>query len=170
MNVPRLTTDRLILRDFAENDFEQYAAMMTDPHVTRYLGDGKPLTRVDAWRQMAMLSGHWNLRGFGIWAVEERETARLAGRIGCFQPEGWPGFEIGYVLAPAFRGRGYATEGARAALRFAREILGRDRVISLIHPDNAASIRVAERLGAELGDTIEFFGRATHVYAYPLGA
>ena len=70
--------------------------MMADPDVTRYLADGRPLSRGDAWRQLAMIIGHWELRGFGLWAVEERSSGAFLGRIGCFEPEGWPGFEIGY--------------------------------------------------------------------------
>jgi RimJ/RimL family protein N-acetyltransferase len=140
--------------------------MMADPGVTRYLGDGRPLSASDAWRQMALFVGHWALRGFGLWAVEEKSSGRLVGRIGCFQPEGWPGFEIGYALARPFWGRGYATEGARASLHHARDVLGRDRVISLIRPDNRASIRVAERLGAVREGEIEFFGASTDVYVY----
>jgi RimJ/RimL family protein N-acetyltransferase len=164
--IPRITTDRLLLRGFEPRDVEPYAAMMADPEVTRFLGDGRPLAPADAWRQMALFAGHWALRGFGLWAVEEKASGRLVGRIGCFEPEGWPGFEIGYALAQPFWGRGYATEGARASLQFARDVLGREHVISLIRPDNRASIRVAERLGAVREGETEFFGCPTGVYAY----
>lgn len=167
MSVPRITTDRLVLRGFDGSDFEPYAAMMADREVTRYLGDGRPLGRIDAWRQLALIVGHWSLRGFGLWAVEERTTGALAGRIGCFEPEGWPGFELGYVLARPFWGHGYATEAGEAALRYARETLGRDRIISLIDPRNAASIRVAERLGAVADGMVDLSGRPARVYAYP---
>jgi RimJ/RimL family protein N-acetyltransferase len=167
MEIPQLTTERLLLRGFEARDVEPYAAMVADPEVTRFLGDGKPLSRADAWRQIAMIIGHWTLRGFGIWAVEERATGTLLGRIGCFQPEGWPGFEIGYTLGRHAQGRGYAREGTAAALAYARETLGRDEIISLIRPDNAPSVRVATSLGAERGETIEFFGAPTLVYRYP---
>ncbi len=168
--VPRLTTERLLLRGFAPRDVEAYVAMMADPAVTRYLGDGRPLSRADAWRQLALIIGHWGLRGFGLWAVEERATGTLVGRVGCYEPDGWPGCEVGYVLARPFWGRGYATEGARAALEYARGVLARDRVISLIHPDNVASASVATRLGATADETIELFGRPAAVYAYPTGS
>jgi len=165
--VPRIETPRLLLREFRPDDFDAYAAMMADPDVTRHLGDGRPLGRAEAWRQMAMFAGHWSLRGFGLWAVEERATGAFAGRIGCFEPEGWPGFEIGYTLARPFWGRGYASEGAAASLRYARAELRRDRVVSIIRPGNAASIRVAERLGARAEGEIEFFGGPARLYAYP---
>jgi RimJ/RimL family protein N-acetyltransferase len=170
MSVPRLTTDRLVLRGLEARDFEAYAVMMADPEVTRYLADGQPLGRADAWRQLAVFVGHWTLRGFGMWAVEERATGAFVGRIGCIEPEGWPGFEVGYVLARPFWGRGYGTEGAQAALRYAREVLGRARIISLIRPENVASARVAKRLGATLEGDVDFFGRPTRVFVYPASA
>jgi len=165
--IPRLTTDRLVLRGFEPHDLDAYAAMVADPEFMRYLGDGQPLDRVGAWRQMALFAGHWLLRGFGLWAVEERATGALVGRIGCWEPEGWPGFEVGYAVARPFWGRGYATEGARAALQYARDVLARDRIISLIRPENVASIRVAERLGAVLDGERDYFGSSTKLYVYP---
>jgi RimJ/RimL family protein N-acetyltransferase len=165
--VPELVTQRLLLRGFAARDFEPYAAMMADPDVARYLGDGRPLSRAEAWRQLAYIVGHWALRGFGLWAVEERATGALVGRIGLLEPEGWPGFELAYTLArPAWR-RGFAREAAAAALAYARQTLGRDEVISIIRPDNAASIRVARALGAGPDATIEFFGSPAVIYRYP---
>jgi len=168
--VPHLETPRLILREFLPSDVEPYARMMADPDVCRFLGDGQPLTRADAWRQLAQLIGHWELRGFGLWAVEERATRQLVGRIGCYEPEGWPGFEIGYVLARDAWGRGLAREGVAASLAHARCELGRDHVISLIRPANRASIAVAEHFGARRTGSVELFGAASDVYSYPLSA
>ena len=159
-----LRTERLLLRMFREEDFEEYAAMVADAEVTRYLGEGRPLSRGDAWRQMAFALGHWQLRGYGLWAVEESSTGRLAGRVGFLNPEGWPGFELGWTLAREFWGRGYATEGARRALEYGFTELGRAHVISLIRPDNAPSVRVAERLGERLEGSVELLGREALVY------
>jgi RimJ/RimL family protein N-acetyltransferase len=158
MTIPTLETERLLLRPWRPEDIDEYAAIVANPEVMRFLGDGKPLSRPDAWRQLAMLAGHWSLRGYGFWAVEERATGRLAGRIGLFYPEGWPDFELGWTLGRDFWGKGYATEGARRALAYAFTELDRDHLISLIHPDNHASIRVAERLGETLRGTTELFG------------
>jgi RimJ/RimL family protein N-acetyltransferase len=162
-----VATDRLLLRAFCSEDFEAYAQMMADLRVAQFLGDGQPLSRADAWRQMAMILGHWTLRGFGLWAVEERATSTLVGRIGCHEPEGWPAFEIGYVLAPRAWGNGYAREGVRAALHFARETLRRDEITSIIRPANAASIRVARACGAIAGETVDFYGAPSVIYRYP---
>lgn len=93
-----LNTDRLHLRMFRQDDFEIYAQMCADPDVMRYLGAGQTLSRQDAWRQMAMTIGHWQLRGYGLWAVEERASGELIGRIGVFYPEGWPDVEVGWML------------------------------------------------------------------------
>lgn len=163
-----LETARLRLRMFRDDDLDAYARICADPEVMRYLGDGKPLTREDAWRQMAWILGHWQLRGYGLWAVEERATGALIGRIGHINPEGWPGFELGWMLGRAFWGRGYATEGARRALDFAFTELKQPHVISLIRPDNAASIRVAERLGESLEGRVHLFGAEALVYGISL--
>jgi RimJ/RimL family protein N-acetyltransferase len=159
-----LETERLILRMFQEADFEQYAAICADRDVMRYLGEGKTLNRWEAWRQLAMIIGHWHLRGYGLWAVEERKSGRLLGRIGFFNPEGWPGFEIGWVLGKEYWGQGFASEGARRALAYAFEEMNQERVISLIHPENQASVKVAERLGEKLEGASELFGQKLLIY------
>jgi RimJ/RimL family protein N-acetyltransferase len=161
---PTLQSERLLLRMFREDDFEPYARICADAEVMRYLGEGKTLTRAEAWRQIAMILGHWQLRGYGLWAVEERASRALIGRIGFFEPEGWPGFELGWVLRRESWGKGYATEGASRALAHAFGAMGRERVISLIYPDNVASIRVAERLGERLQGRTPLFGHDVLVY------
>jgi RimJ/RimL family protein N-acetyltransferase len=159
-----LETERLRLRMFRQDDLDAYAAICADPEVMRYLGDGKALGRAEAWRQMAMILGHWSLRGFGLWALEERASGALVGRIGFFQPEGWPGFELGWMLRRESWGKGYATEGTRRALTHAFTEMGRDHVISLIRPANQPSIRVAERLGEMLEGRTELYGQDVLVY------
>ncbi len=145
----RLETERLILRMFDENDLDEYAEMCADANVMRYLG-GATMTRSEAWRSMATVLGHWQLRGFGLWAVEERTSGVLVGRVGCWQPEGWPGMEVAWTLRKAFWGKGYATESAQAALDVAFSRLQLPHVISMIHAENQASIRVAQRLRMRL--------------------
>lgn len=164
----RLRTERLLLREFREGDFDAYARICADPEAMRYLGGGEPLTRSQAWRSMAMILGHWQLRGYGLWAVEEVASGECIGRIGLFNPEGWPGLEVGWLVAREHQGRGVATEGGRAALAHARDVLGAKRVISLIRPANAPSIRVAEKLGARLDGPVVLDGQESLVYAYDL--
>ena len=162
--IPELVTERLLLRGLKLSDLDAYAAISADPDVRRYLGDGRPLERPAVWREMALLLGHWRLRGFGQWAVVTRETGDLVGRAGLWQPEGWPGLEVGWVLGRQHWGRGFATEAARAALHHAFSGLGARRVISLIHPDNERSIRVAQRLGERFERRVELSGTLHHVY------
>jgi RimJ/RimL family protein N-acetyltransferase len=163
--MPTLHTDRLTLRMIRESDLDAYAAMCADPEVMRYLGEGKPFSRAESWRSMALMIGHWQLRGYGLWAVEERQSGNFIGRIGCWNPEGWPGFEIGWTLCREFWGHGYATEGARAAIQYAFTELKQPRIISLIRPENTNSIRVAQRLGETLDGEAEVMGHKTLVYA-----
>jgi len=154
MNEVRLETERLVLRTYRLSDFEDHFKLCADPNVMRYLLGQKPMSRLEAWRHMAFLVGHWELLGYGHFAAEEKATGRFIGRIGFTNPEGWPGFELGWTLAPEFQGRGFATEGGRFLLNYAFEEMKKDHVISVIHPDNKPSIRVAERLGEKLeGET-----------------
>lgn len=149
---------------FDVEDFEEYAAMFADSNVVRYLGNGQPLSRFMAWQSMAAVVGHWQLRGYGMWAVAEHTTNVLIGRIGFLDGEGWPGFELGWMLSAAYWGKGYGTEGAIAALDYAFNHLNRDQVISLIHPDNTHSLAMAERLGERLEGKTTLFDREVLIY------
>ena len=154
---PTLETERLRLRAFRRSDVDDYAALHADPEVMLHIGG--PWARGRSWRHLAFLLGHWPLGGSGMWAVEHRETGAFLGKIGFSEPEGWPGCELAWYLARCAWGFGYATEGARAALDYAFTILKKDRIISLIRPENLASIRVAERLGQSLQGRSDVLGR-----------
>ena len=151
MHAPTLTTERLLLRMLQESDFDEYSAIHMDPDVTRYTAR-MHLDLVDTWRHLAMIVGHWELKGFGMWGVFERDTNRLAGRVGFYQPATWPDFELGWTIGKAFWGKGYAPEAAKACLDHAFDEMKKTRVISLIDPQNVASIRVAEKIGERLTD------------------
>lgn len=160
-----LETERLILRLFRPEDLDAYAEMCADPMVMEFLSaDGSLLTRADAWRQMSMFLGHWQLRGFGTWAVEEKATGLFVGRIGLHYPEGWPDRELGWTIGRKFWGRGLATEGARAALNHAFFRLGWSHLVSLIHPQNHRSARLAERLGERVVGLAEVRGLHLNMY------
>ncbi len=161
-----LHTERLFLRQFLESDLDEYARMCANPEVMRYIGDGRTLGRDEAWRSMASALGHWVLRGFGLYACEEKATGRFVGRVGIINPEGWPGMEAGWLIGRDSWNRGFATEAATAVIRMAYESLGTTRLISLIRPENAASIRVAEKLGAVPEKTMTLMGAPALIYAY----
>lgn len=162
--VPVLRTERLVLRGFTRDDFEPFAAIVSDPEVVRYLDDGAPISREDCWRGMALFIGHWTMRGHGWWAVEDRRTGEFLGRLGLYNPEGWPGIEIGWLLRRDVWGAGLATEGAVAALDFAFDVVGASHVISLIDPRNTRSIRVAEKIGERYERDLDHSGKAVAVY------
>lgn len=143
---PTLFTERLILRPLAAEDFEAWADFHADPETMRFLGGVQ--SRAAAWRSLCAMAGAWSIRGFSMFAMIERSTGRWIGRTGPWQPEGWPGTEIGWGVARAFAGRGYAREAAGAALDFAFDVLGWNAVIHTINPDNTASIALAQRLGS----------------------
>jgi len=148
--IPQLETERLILRGFRESDLDSWAEFLADPEVVRFLW-GKPQARSDAWRAMATTLGHWVLRGYGMWAVERKSDGAFVGRVGMLNPEGWPGLEVGWTLGRPYWGQGFATEAARAAMRFAFLTQPADRLISCIDPENKASQAVAIRLGESKG-------------------
>jgi RimJ/RimL family protein N-acetyltransferase len=154
---PVLHTERLTLRMLTGEDFDAYARIQGDDETMRYL-NGQAMTRDDAYRHLSYLLGQWLMRGYGYWGVVENETNELVGRVGFHNPEGWPGFELGWTIARDRWGRGYATEAARRALRYAFEELGQQHVISLIHPDNVASIAVAKKIGETLEGETTLFG------------
>jgi RimJ/RimL family protein N-acetyltransferase len=145
--IPTLTTERLLLRPFRDDDLDAYAEICADAEVMRYLGEARPLSRAEAWRQMAFFLGHWQLRGFGFWALEEKASGTLIGRAGLQNPEGWPGFEAGWTLGRPYWGHGYATEAAREMLRLGFDELGLHRIVGRLDARNTASARVLEKLG-----------------------
>ena len=159
-----LTTDRLILRPFQESDLDPYAAIFADAEVMRFISGGQPTERADAWKSMAMHLGHWQLRGYGRWGVELRATGEFIGRIGLYNPEGWPGIEVGWMLGRKWWGQGLATEGAEATLNYAFRELKVPHVCSVIDPNNLSSIRVAKRLGETLRRETLLHGQKVFVY------
>jgi len=159
-----LETPRLRLRAFGPADAPAYTEMCADAEVMRHIGIGQVQSAGEAWRTMAYFLGHWQLRGYGMWALEHRDSGRLIGRVGYLDPPGWPGFELGWLLGRAHWGHGYAREAAAAALRHAFEVLQRERVISLIRPGNHRSVAVAEAIGQRLHGSIELMGGEALIY------
>jgi RimJ/RimL family protein N-acetyltransferase len=161
---PTLHTERLILRPFREADVEPLYELMQDPDVVRYIGDRQLPSLQDCWRAIAGWIGHWVLRGYGLWAVEERTSGEFIGRVGIINPADWPGPEVGYTLGKRWWGRGYATEAAQAAMDWGFGEVGFGELISLIDPENAASIRVAERLGESHRGETDLWGHRVLIY------
>lgn len=145
---PRIETPRLLLRPPVRDDFDRYAEMMGDPEAARYIGGVKP--RAAAWRGFLQMPGAWAVQGFAMFSVIDRADGRWLGQVGPWQPEGWPGTEVGWSLHRDAWGHGYAAEAAVAAIGWAFEHLGWQEVIHCIDPDNHRSERLAQRLGSRL--------------------
>jgi RimJ/RimL family protein N-acetyltransferase len=141
-------TPRLRLRPLQASDAEPFMEIHQDPEVIKYVLLGAPPGGITvAWRNIAMMIGHWHLRGYGPWAVAEKATGQVIGRVGLWNPEGWPGIELGWIIRRSHWDNGFATEAARAALEWAWDNVETDHIISVIQPDNVRSIRVAEKIG-----------------------
>ena len=150
-SVPVLSTARLILRGHGAEDLDAVLALWSDPEVVRYIG-GRPFGREEVWSRVLRYVGHWAVHGYGFWQVRERATDRFVGEVGladfkrdlAVDFEGAP--EAGWVLAPWSHGNGYATEAMTAVLAWGAAA-GHPRTVCLIDQDNAASLRVAGKLG-----------------------
>ncbi|HLL27155.1 MAG TPA: GNAT family N-acetyltransferase [Xanthobacteraceae bacterium] len=146
--MPTLETARLLLRPPIAEDFDAWADFCADEEVSRYLGGA--LDRASAWRNMCTMTGAWAVRGFSVFSVIEKSSGRWIGRVGPWQPEGWPGTEVAYSLARKAWGKGYAREATSAAVDWAFKHLAWREVIHCIHPKNERSQQVATRLGSRI--------------------
>jgi RimJ/RimL family protein N-acetyltransferase len=167
MDIPTLTTKRLVLRPFRAADLDAHAAMNADPRTMQFIGEVQD--RAAAFRTMCAFMGHWYLRGYGPWAVEERATGTFIGRAGLTRFEPWTDVEVAYALAPSAWGKGYGSEVAAESLRYAHEVVGARGVTSHILAGNAAAVRVAERLGARYAydADVRVKDAPVRVYVYP---
>ena len=141
-----LETPRLLLRLPRIEDLDPWAAMMTDPDTTRFIGG--VTERSMSWRALMTMIGAWHAHGFAMFSVIEKSSGRWIGRLGPWQPEGWPGTEVGWAIVRDCWGKGYAVEGAEAATTWAFDQLGWTNVIHSIDPENSASQSVARKLGS----------------------
>ena len=146
MTGPVIQTARLTLRPPRAEDFDAWTAFAADAEVMRFMGGVQ--ARSVAWRGLCSVAGAWSLFGCGMFSVIETATGRWVGRLGPWKPADWPGNEIGWGLARDAWGKGYAIEGAAAAMDWAFDSLGWTEVIHCIDPDNAPSQAVARRLGS----------------------
>jgi [ribosomal protein S5]-alanine N-acetyltransferase len=182
--LPRLETERLVLRAPVPEDVEALAPMYADPEVMRYLGDGRTLTRKETERSVRRMMDGWRSDGFGLFTTVRKEDETVIGRVGLivWNPETWQvtsadangptELEVGYTIGRPFWGLGYATEAAAASRDFALRELGAERLIALIIHGNDASENVARKLGFTYERDVRFGRRDAQLFAldtYPPG-
>jgi RimJ/RimL family protein N-acetyltransferase len=166
MTAPVIETERLRLRGHCAADFNNSVGLWSDPRVVRFIG-GKPNTREECWMRLLRHAGNWALMGYGSWVVEEKHSGAFAGEIGFMSLkreiapviEGFP--EVGWVIAPSFHGKGYATEAMRAALGWGDAHIAAARTICIIAPQNAPSLGVAAKCGFREFARTQYKGDAT---------
>jgi ribosomal-protein-alanine N-acetyltransferase len=163
--IPTIESERLILRPTKEEDFEPYAAFY---ETERSHLRGGPLTRNEAWESFAAEIGHWFLRGYGFWSVDEKASGEFCGMVGLYYPEGWPAPEVGYLVWENHEGKGIAYEASLRARAYAFEELGWHHIVSCISEGNTRSIQLAERMGAKFDRRVPRTGAPDQmVYLHP---
>jgi RimJ/RimL family protein N-acetyltransferase len=163
-DIPTLDAGPVILRAPREDDLDALSAFMASDRA-KFVGG--PASRADCWGIIARILGHWALRGYGYWYLEDKETGQTAGGCGFINREGWDEPELGWQVWDGFEGRGIAQAAARTARAHGARHFGLDGVISYIAPDNTRSIALAERLGARFERAGMLLGHQCHVYRHP---
>ena len=155
---PTVRTERLVLRPFVAADVDLLYGFMAEPDVLRYFPDPRPPSREQVLRSVERQQKHWRERRCGWWAVELAATGQFAGWCGLqYLPE-TDETEVAYLLGHLYWGRGFATEGARAAVRFGFENLDVSSIVGIVHPQNVASRHVLEKCGLSLTEEKMYFG------------
>ncbi len=158
-------TPRLLLRIPEASDAQPLLDIHEHPEVIKYVVSGPTRRGISgAWNSVATMIGHWHLRGYGQWTVVEKSTGEVVGRVGLWNPEGWPGIELGWVIRRSRWGNGFATEAARASLDWTWMHSSVDHVISIISTDNLASVRVARKIGESFERSESINGGQVAVY------
>lgn len=162
----RIETPRLVLREFTHQDWPALHAHYADPECTRFTFR-RVLSEGESWRAMASMVGHWQLRGYGPYAIEEKSTGEVLGTAGLWYPNDWPEPEIKWALSRKHWGKGFASEAVRGVQAMALRHAPGLRLISFIHSENTASVRLALAVGAPLEKTVEFRGGLWNIHRHP---
>ena len=149
---PEFTTERLRLRAHRLADYEDCCRLTSDPEAVRAIF-GQPMSREETWHRLLRFAGHWHLLGYGLLIVEELASGRVVGEVGLAdfhrglgeEFDRWP--ECAWLISSDVHGRGYATEAVQAVLDWSEREMAPERTVCIIDPANAASLRVAAKLG-----------------------
>jgi ribosomal-protein-alanine N-acetyltransferase len=164
--MPEIETQRLRLRQLVPDDLDAYhRSIYADAEVMRFMPGGQPRPRETAARFLERSLRHWEAQGFGPWGVTLKQGGGLIGHCGLFYVEEVRQVEVMYALAQEHWGKGLATEGAKASLRFGFEQLGLARIVAFVMPENIASVRVIEKLGMCFQENINLWDLDLAAYA-----
>jgi ribosomal-protein-alanine N-acetyltransferase len=158
MSIPRIETARLSLRPFTPDDLDDLFLVFGDPEVMLYISGGKPRSREDTETGLLRTIEGWKKRGFGFWAVTQKEYERVIGYCGLVPLDDTSEIEVAYGLAKSEWGKGFASEAAQASLRFGFEELKLERIVAVVHPENLSSKHVLEKLGMTYTKNGHYYG------------
>lgn len=161
----KFESERLIIRTFNDHDWKDLHDYYSNIETTKYT-IGRQLSEGETWRTVASMVGHWSIRGYGPYALEEKESGKVIGISGLWYPIDWPEPEIKWGLSKSFQGKGYASEAARKVKQVANEHLPETSLISLIHSENNSSIKLALAIGADFEKEITFRGGSWSIYRH----
>ena len=165
----RMETERLILRDVdPEKDFDAFSALMGDTQSMRYMG-GAAMSPAHAWRAMAGIIGHQQIRGYSLYSAIDKASGAWVGRVGHWNPLGWRAPEVGWAIHPAHTRKGFATEAARACVDYAFDVLQWDQVVHVIHHENVASMKTAAKIGSRKIEEIQGIPAITDALCFVYG-
>ena len=163
----KVETERLILRQFRDADWKDLHEYYSDEIATKFTF-GHKLSEIETWCYLCSMIGHWQLRGYGPYAVEVKAGGKVLGVVGFWHPINWPGPEIKWALSRQHWGKGFASEAARAVQKTGRKYLPDISLISFIHPENVLSINLAVAIGAKFERETQFMGRQWQIFRHPI--
>ncbi len=161
-----IKTKRLLLRQFQEDDWKGLHEYYSDPVATKYT-TGRGFTEGETWRTLCGMIGHWQLRGYGPYAVVEKSSKKVLGTAGFWYPNDWPSPEIKWALSQKHWGKGFASEATRAIQAAGKEHIPEISLISFIHSENSPSIELAKAVDARFDKATNFRGGIWHIYRHP---
>ena len=171
-SAPTLATERLLLRPWRKDDFRPYHAILSHPEVHKHFGPN-PMNAEEAWRRLTSFVGGWQLLGFGMWAVEEKASGKLAGIVGLFnawrdlEPQFGEEPEMGWIMAAETHGKGFASEACEAVVNWAEANLAATPIWAIIAPANEPSLKLAAKLGFDCVSETTYHGDPTLVLKRP---
>jgi len=161
----KLETERLLMRLFREPDWIDLHRLYSDADAVKYT-IVTPYTEFETWQKMASFTGHWTLKGYGPYGIEEKQSGRIIGFAGPYFPLSWPDPEIQWSLSQEFWGKGYASEAVKAIKKMLAEYVRDISFISIIHPDNKASLALAKKLNTIYEKDWNYKNIVWHIYRH----